>query len=59
MSATNFFFLKEGFYFFNLYLFIYMAVPGLSCGRQDLQFSLQHAGFLVAAGELLVEGYEI
>jgi len=36
-----------------------MAVPGLSCGRQDLQLSLQQAGFSVAAGELLVEGYEI
>ena len=32
-----------------LKIFIYLAVPGLSCGTRDVQFSLQHAGSLVAA----------
>ena len=30
-------------------IFIYLAVPGLSCGTRDVQFSLQHVGSLVAA----------
>ena len=33
------------FFFFNMYLFIYSAVPGLSCGMRDL---------LVVACRLLV-----
>ena len=35
----------ELFFFFNIYLhlLIYLAVPGLSCSRRDLQSSLQHA----------------
>ena len=28
-------------------MFIYLALPGLSCGTWDLQSSLQHAGFSV------------
>ena len=31
-------------------IFIYLAVPGLSCGTRDVQFSLQHVGSLVATG---------
>lgn len=30
-------------------IFIYLAVPGLSCGTWDVQSSLQHAGSLVEA----------
>ena len=45
------------FFFFDFYLFIYLAASGLSCGMWDLHcgmqdlslrqagFSLQHAGF--------------
>ena len=31
-----------------IYLFIYLAVPGLNCGIQDRQSSLRHLGTLVA-----------
>ena len=33
---------------------MYLAAPGLSCGMQALQSSVSHAGYLVAACELLV-----
>lgn len=33
------------FFFFNIYLLIYLAVPGLICSMQNL--SLQHTGFSV------------
>ena len=33
--------------------FVYLAVPALSCGTQDLQSSLQHVGCLVVACKLL------
>ena len=36
----------------NIYCLIYLAVPGLSCGRRALQSLLWHAGSLVAAREL-------
>ena len=37
-------------FFLNiLFLFIYLAAPGLSCGMQDLQYSLWHTGSLAAA----------
>ena len=36
------------------FLFTYLAVLGLNCSTQDLQSSLQHAGSLVSACELLV-----
>ena len=36
------------------YLFIYPAVPGLSCSMQDLQTSLQHEGSLTVACEHLI-----
>ena len=32
-----------------LKVFIYLAVPGLSCSIQDVQSAWQHAGSLVAA----------
>ena len=35
-----------GFFFL---VFIYLAVPGLNCGTQDLRSSLQYSGNLVAA----------
>ena len=38
-----------------LFLFIYLAVPGLICGTWDLQSWLQHVGSLVAVCRLLVE----
>ena len=31
------------------FVFIYLTVPGLSCGTWDLRFSLRHAGSLVAS----------
>ena len=43
---------KKKFYFYLLS--IYLAAPGLSCGRWALQSSLQHVGSLVMAYELLV-----
>ena len=44
--------------FLDIYVYAciyYLAVWGLSHGLQDLQSSLQHAGSLVVAFELLVE----
>ena len=32
-----------------IYVFICLAVPGLSCGTRDLRFSLWHEGSLVVA----------
>ena len=40
--------------FFKNNYFIYLAVPGLSCGTLDLLSSLWHAGSLVVACKLLV-----
>ena len=40
---------------FLLFLFIYLAVPGLICGTWDLQSWFQHVGSLVAVCRLLVE----
>ena len=37
----------------------YLAVPGLSCSTQDLQFSLWHAGSLAVPCKLLVAGWGI
>ena len=43
------------FFFFQYFKkFIHLAVPGLSCGTQDLPSSLQHVGSLVVACKLLV-----
>ena len=42
------------FFFFNIYVSLYLAVPGLSCSTWDLQSSLWHLGSLVVAFELLV-----
>ena len=39
-------------YLFYIF-FLYLAVPGLSCGTQDLQSSLQHVGCLVVTCKLL------
>lgn len=36
----------------NVYYFIYLAEPGLGCGRRALQSLLWHAGSLVVACEL-------
>ena len=36
-----------------MYVFIYWAAPGRSYSTWDLQSSLWHEGFLVAAGKLL------
>ena len=44
---------QQNSFFFNIYLFIYLAVPGLSCSTQDL-FQLQHVESLVVAHGLLV-----
>ena len=38
----------------NLLLFIYLAVPGFSCGTWDLGYSLWPVASLVVAFELLV-----
>ena len=38
---------------FKKYLFIYLAVPGLSCSTWDLRVSLWHVGYLAVACELL------
>lgn len=38
---------------------IYLAVPGLSRSKQDLQFSLWYVGSLVATCELLVAAWGI
>ena len=38
----------------TIFLFIYLAVPGLSCGMLELQSLLRHAESLVVAFELLV-----
>ena len=42
------------FFFFQNYVFIYLAVLGLSHGTRDICSSLQHVGSLVGAYELLV-----
>ena len=42
-----------------IYLSIYLAAPGLSCGTPDLRSLLEHAGSLVVACKLLVGAYEI
>ena len=36
------------------FLFICLAVTGLTCGSRDLQSSLWHSGSLVVADKLLV-----
>ena len=38
--------------FFKLYIFIYLAAPGHTCGTHDLQFLLRNAESSVVAGEL-------
>ena len=47
MFYVNVYFTILDFYYFLI--FIYLAVPGLSCSMQDLPSSLQHAGSLVEA----------
>ena len=44
-DETGLFFDHKLFFFFNIYL----AVPDLACGVQDLRSSQQHVGSLVAA----------
>ena len=48
------FFFQEVFLFVLKYLFIYLSSLSLTCSSQDLWFSLQHTGHLVAMCELLV-----
>ena len=36
-----------------LFIFIYLATPGLSCSMQDLQSLLQHENSVVACGNLV------
>ena len=40
--------------FLKINLFIYLAVPGLSCSLGNLRSSLQHVGFLAATCKLLL-----
>ena len=53
-AALSFIFGPKASFFFFFLMFIYLAVPHLSCGTWDLQSSLQHAASLVEVCKLLV-----
>ena len=51
---------QRGFFFFkNIYYFIYLTVPGLSCNTQNLPSSLWLAGSLVVACELCCDMWDL
>ena len=45
--------------FLKIILFIYLAMPGLSCNIWDLQSSLQHTGSLVVICKLSCDMWDL
>ena len=46
-------------FFFLIFIYLFRALPGLSCGTWDIRSPLQHVVSLVAARKFLVAAYGI